>query len=106
MQEQETTQQEMDIPAVFVEENGETLTDLVSPPEAGVLIKGDILKKNTGGKKFRFYEISEIKDQDDSRVAVCKPITPRFMNSVFVTVGLIGGWFAVQYLLSLVGIGG
>ncbi len=92
-------------PAIFLDQHGCELPELVSPPEVDSLIQGDILKTIKVDGRRRYFEIAQVEEQHNAFVARCRPITPRYLNGVVLAGGLAAGWWAIQFALKFLGLG-
>ena len=99
-------QKKIEKQTAFRDANGVELTGLASTPKADTLLRGLIVSTAKGEGKRRHYEVYDIEEQEQTRVALCRPVTPQGYKAVILTGGLLVSWFAVQYLLSLIGVGG
>lgn len=93
-------------PVFFQYRDKGELPELAKPPEAENLFKGAILETPKTQGKRKLFEVVEIEEREDGLIAYCESITPKYFNHVILVLVLAGTWFAIQYLLSLVGIGG
>lgn len=104
---QETiTQEPQEKTVLFTDNDGKTLDTLVSPPEAGTILRGEILKTAKGEKGRSYYEIFELEDSDDTLVVRCRPITPQYLNAIILPVVLIATWFGINYVMKLLNLAG
>ncbi len=90
----------------FRDADGQALTGLVSTPKADTLLRGLIVSTAKSEGQRRHFEIYDIEEREDTRVALCRPITPQGYKVLILSAGLLAGWFIVRYLLSFAGIGG
>ncbi|QJT10318.1 hypothetical protein [Oceanidesulfovibrio marinus] len=104
---QETIPQESQEKTVlFTDNDGNTLDTLVSPPEAGTMLRGEVLKTAKGENGRSYYEIFEFEDSEDTLVVRCRPITPQYLNAILLPAILIATWFGISYGMKLLHIAG
>lgn len=90
---------------VYKQSEGEAMPELKAPPEADGLFRGVIVETPKENGKKRLFEVVDIEEQENGLIAYCRQVTPKYLNSVILVAGLLGAWFALHYLLSLMGIG-
>lgn len=89
---------------LYTDGEGNSLDTLIKPPEdAELVMQGEILKTEKGQNGRTYYEIFELEHGEDTVVARCRPITPRYLNAIILPAVLIGTWFLISFLTSLAG---
>lgn len=105
MTRQNETQEPVGKQILFTDGEGHSLESLVKPPEdAALVMQGEILKTEKGQNGRTYYEIFELEHGEDTVVARCRPITPRYLNAIILPAVLIGTWFLISYLAALIGL--
>lgn len=84
----------MDITWIDIDGSPVELEGVVA--SAATLERGDILALKHGTARTEHFLVVEISEQEAGRTVTVKSITPRFMNTVYLLVGLAGWWFLME----------